>query len=94
MCIRDSPVTGFRAACPGVNGHITGSLVLRAVQQGQQLKIRQGRLPFGKLLHGLPAQVVVIRLLGQFNGSVNILQTGFQCGKRDVYKRQVLGWPI
>lgn len=76
------PVTGFRAACPGVNGHITGSLVLRAVQQGQQLKIRQGLLPFGKLLHGLPAQVVVIRLLGQFNGSVNILQTGFQCGKR------------
>ena len=65
-----------------MDGYITGSLVLRSVQQGQQFKIRQRLLPSGKLFHSLPAQVIVIRLLSQLNSSINILQTGLQRGKR------------
>ena len=48
-----------------MDGYITGSLVLRSVQQGQQFKIHQRLLPSGKLFHSLPAQVgdtpIVIR---------------------------------
>ena len=76
------PVAGLRAAGSGVNRQITGSLVLRSVQQGQQLKIGEGLLPFAELFHSLASQVVVIRLLGQFNCGVYIFQAGLQGGKR------------